>query len=216
MPCLWPPAPAQHRPSRGIKFCCITWVGSAEANHPIHAWCNATLRRNINILWTNVHYLTRSSVAFVLVNGGVTQTEIVRHTEATLETSGVRVQKRKKNNAVRGMPDISKPPDWRCPEMNLLCPTSTSLSRQLSEENHKTRRGENRHRGGEKRRVPDNGLFFFVDARPSARSAPFFHHFGVNWAIIFLSTKHIQGWLIRVSLNTILSCINANLKIIKT
>lgn len=96
MPCLRPPAPAQHRPSCGIKFCCITWAGSAEANHPIHAWCNATLRRNINILWTNVHYLTRSSVAFVLVNGGVTQAEIVRHAEATLDTSGVHVQKERK------------------------------------------------------------------------------------------------------------------------
>lgn len=96
MPCLQPPAPARRRPSWGIKFCCITWAGSAEANLPIHAWCNATLRRNINILWTNVHYLTRSSFAFVLVNRSVTQTEIVRHAEATLETSSVHVQKERK------------------------------------------------------------------------------------------------------------------------
>lgn len=63
--CLQPPAPARHRLSQGIKLCCITWVWSAEANHPIHAWCNAILRRNMNILWTNMHYLRQISFAFV-------------------------------------------------------------------------------------------------------------------------------------------------------
>lgn len=162
MPCLRPPAPAQHRPSRGIKFCCITWVGIAEANYPIHAWCNATLRRNINILWTNVHYLTRSSIAFCACERSRDADRNCLSRWGNFGNIRRSHTKRKKNNAVRGMPDISKPPDWRCPEMNLLCPTSTSLSRRLSEENLGTRRGENRHQEGKKKEDTRQSVFFLL------------------------------------------------------
>lgn len=161
MACLRPPAPARRRPSRGIKFCCITWVGSAEANHPIHAWCNATLRRNINILWTNVHYLTRLSVAFVLVNGGVTQTEIVRHAEATLETSGVHIQKERKIMQLEACrtflnPQTDSALKWTCSDLLQHLSHADSQRKIWKQDAEKIDIG-----GGEKRRVPDNSLFFF-------------------------------------------------------
>lgn len=41
---LQPAAPVWHKCSQEIKLYCITYVGSADANHPIHAWCNATIQ----------------------------------------------------------------------------------------------------------------------------------------------------------------------------
>lgn len=192
MPCLRPPAPAQHRPSRGIKFCCITWVGSAEANHPIHAWCNATLRRNINILWTDVHYLTRSSIAFVLANGGVTQTETVRRAEATLETSGVHAQKERKIMQLEVCRTFLNPPTdgalkWTCAAL------LQHLSHVDSQRKIWKRGVEKIDIWGEKSRVPDNSLVLFVDARPSACSAPIFSsHLSLLIVIFFINQTHTR------------------------
>ena len=47
-----PPAPARHKCSQGIKLYCIAWVGSAEANHPVHAWCNANIQHASHAGWT--------------------------------------------------------------------------------------------------------------------------------------------------------------------
>lgn len=124
--CLQPPAPARHRLSQGIKLCCITWVWSAEANHPIHAWCNAILRRNMNILWTNMHYLRRISFAFVAG-------EHRRHTDGGSFRSILNSLYEKRGGG-KMQSDIrwpfSKQEDWQWPGMNLLCPTSAPLSVQ--------------------------------------------------------------------------------------